>query len=160
MARITADFSVTSAQWNVLLKTARPLLKRAMQATVDALELPRRNFSVSLVFSSNDDVQVLNRDWRGKDKPTNVLSFPLLDDFANFPPMDPIELGDIIMAYDVMADEAAVQKKSLRDHTVHLLVHGLLHLFGHDHMNARDAREMETLEIDILSSLGINNPYL
>jgi probable rRNA maturation factor len=92
----------------------------------------------------------LNKSYRGKDKATNVLSF-INDD-------EP--LGDIILAYETIEREAIEQEKSFRDHTIHLIIHGILHLMGHDHEVPEEAAKMEAKEIKILKKLGIENPYL
>lgn len=104
---------------------------------------------VSIVLADNDFVQTLNRDYRGKDRPTNVLSFP----------QDAPLLGDIILALETLEREANEQSKAFNDHFTHLLVHGLLHLLGHDHIEEAEAEVMEALEIEILDALGIKNPY-
>lgn len=121
--------------------------------------------SVSIKLSDNDEVHALNREWRDKDKPTNVLSFPMLDedeiesiqagDFA----APEIMLGDIILAYGVCAAEAKDKGLELPDHATHLVIHGMLHLLGHDHMEDGEAETMEALEVKALASLGLHNPY-
>jgi rRNA maturation RNase YbeY len=104
------------------------------------------------LFTSDDAVKALNTQWRGKDTPTNVLSFPAPETAGT--------LGDIALAYETCAREADEQGKSLKDHATHLLVHGLLHLLGYDHEADDDAAEMEGLEKDILARLGIADPYV
>jgi len=111
-------------------------------------------------FCDRDDIQSLNRDYRDRDKPTNVLSFP-----SQTPPGLPAEmmaelsLGDLIVCTSVLSEEAQQQGKSLSDHCAHLLVHGVLHLLGYDHIEEADAEDMESRERTILSQLGIADPY-
>ncbi len=108
-------------------------------------------------FTTNEEVQMLNRDFRGKDQPTNVLSFPF--DVPDFLIDEEPILGDIIIAMPVIEAEAVEQKKSIQDHLAHMTIHGTLHLLGFDHIEDEEAEEMEALEIKILDSLGIDNPY-
>lgn len=109
--------------------------------------------AVSVLLTGNDEVQALNKDWRGKDKPTDVLSFPA-------DRMDRPFLGDIAIALGVMQSDAAARDLSLPQHLSHLLIHGLLHLLGHDHKDDTEAAEMEALEIAALASLGWPDPYM
>lgn len=118
---------------------------------------------VSLIFTSDDEVHTLNREWRGRDKPTNVLSFPMLERAqlavlaADGPP---VMLGDIALAMETCAREAADKGISLEHHAAHLIVHGLLHLAGHDHVdNDTQAEAMEALETAILAKMAIPDPY-
>jgi probable rRNA maturation factor len=108
-------------------------------------------------------VQALNREWREKDKPTNVLSFPMLarDELLALPEAGPPELlGDISLACETCAREAAEKGRPLAQHAAHLLVHGLLHLAGHDHETSpEDAAAMESLEVKALALMGIADPY-
>ncbi|WP_340116463.1 rRNA maturation RNase YbeY [Pelagibius sp. 7325] len=113
---------------------------------------------VSLVFTDDAEQRVLNRDYRHKDSTTNVLSFPNMDDDL-VPAGEPRLLGDVVLARETVAREAAEQGKSLADHTTHLLVHGVLHLLGHDHQDTEEAAVMEALERHILAGLGIADPY-
>ncbi len=101
----------------------------------------------------------MNRDYRGKDKATNVLSFATLDGETFIHPGMAFHLGDIILALETLKREAEEQDKRLEDHFSHLLVHGTLHLLGYDHMKINEAKEMENLEIHILNGLGVENPY-
>lgn len=121
-----------------------------------------KNIIVNLSLNSDAEVHRLNKEFRGFDKPTNVLSFANIDDedFDNYIKISPeIELGDIIIAYETLSREAAEKKISLHDHFAHLLAHGLLHLLGFDHQQDEEAEYMENFEINILQQLNINNPY-
>jgi probable rRNA maturation factor len=117
----------------------------------------------SLLFTSDAEVHTLNREWRERDKPTNVLSFPMLEreELASLDPDGPpAMLGDIALAYETCAREAADKGVPLEHHATHLIVHGLLHLAGHDHVNSdEEAEQMEALETAILAKLGIADPY-
>lgn len=118
---------------------------------------------VSLLFTSDAEVHTLNREWRQRDKPTNVLSFPMLEraQLESLAPEGPPEmLGDIALAYETCAREAQEKGIALEAHAAHLIVHGLLHLAGHDHVESDEQAEaMEALETRILAKLGIADPY-
>ncbi|WP_374526319.1 rRNA maturation RNase YbeY [Sphingopyxis sp.] len=118
---------------------------------------------IAVRLTDDEEVRALNRDFRGKDKPTNVLSFPqvqadLLDTLSNSDDGE-ILLGDIVLARETCAREAAEKGISVPDHATHLIVHGTLHLVGYDHMDDVSAAAMEALEVKALASLGIANPY-
>lgn len=106
--------------------------------------------TVTMRFVDDDESQHLNDTYRGKNKPTNVLSFPYED--------EPL-MGDIVFCPSVIVREAQAQDKTITAHMAHLVVHGMLHLMGYDHLNDRDAKEMESLETEILADLGFANPY-
>lgn len=118
---------------------------------------------VSILFTSDEEVHTLNREWRGRDKPTNVLSFPMLERDELFelgPDGPPVMLGDIALAHETCAREAADKGVPLDHHAAHLIVHGLLHLAGHDHVDSdTQAEAMEALETAILAKLAIPDPY-
>ncbi len=118
---------------------------------------PKETTELSLVFTDDASIREINAEWREKDKPTNVLSFPAypLEPGGMPGPM----LGDIVVARETLEREALDLDKSFEDHLTHLLVHGFLHLFGYDHMEAEDAEEMEGLETRILAKLGLSDPY-
>ena len=105
------------------------------------------------------EIQALNRDYRDADKPTNVLSFPA-GPIEGLPPEESVPLGDIVICADVVMAEAQEQGKAPEDHWAHMLVHGTLHLLGFDHMTEAEASEMEQLEIRILATGGVGNPYV
>lgn len=121
-----------------------------------------KKICVNLSLSDDTEVRKLNREFRGLDKPTNVLSFANIDDedFDNYIKISSeIELGDIIIAYETLSREAAEKQISLHDRFSHLLAHGLLHLLGFDHQEDEEAEYMEDFEINILRQLNISNPY-
>jgi probable rRNA maturation factor len=144
---------------------------------------------VSIKLTDNAEVQALNREWRDKDKPTNVLSFPMLEDDALEQLRHPelvsgsyflsdaekiktlkqvqgddqemeMLLGDIILAYETCAAEAKEKNIPVAHHATHLVIHGMLHLLGHDHIEDDEAELMEALEVKALASIGLNNPYI
>jgi probable rRNA maturation factor len=137
-------------EWKAKL---RPYCKTVREACLAVLAAqPKkgaRKGEISVVLADDAFVRELNRTYRGKDKPTNVLSFPSDE-----------HLGDIVLAFETVASEAAQQGKSFKAHAQHLLVHGTLHLLGYDHEQEAQAEEMEGLEVKILKKLGVANPYL
>ncbi len=152
--RLTLDVLAEDGDWS-----AFEPVETLLAATADAvaLRLDLTDAEAAVALSSDAKVQELNRTYRGKDKPTNVLSFPA--DLTHLPPGAPRYLGDIALAAETIVREAAEQDKTARDHLQHLVVHGLLHLLGHDHESEGEALEMEALEVEILGQLGINDPY-
>lgn len=138
------------AQW-------RPLVERVAAAIAARPELiVPDEAELSLLLTDDAHIRVLNRQWRDQDKPTNVLSFPSADEDDDEP--GPL-IGDVIVAHETTAREAAEEGKSFEDHFTHLLVHGLLHLFGYDHVEDDEAEEMEAFETEILAGLGVADPY-
>ncbi len=140
------------------------LAEQALEAAAAvAPELGNLRLSASLLFTSDAEVQTLNREWRAKDLPTNVLSFPMLEraDLLRLTANGPPEmLGDIALAFETCAREAQDKGASIEHHTAHLIIHGVLHLAGHDHeISFADAAKMEALEIKALASMGIADPY-
>jgi len=139
---------------------ARSVLRRVARRAVDATlaSLPTdlaADAELSLVFTDDAAVRALNARYRGKDAASNVLSFPVPASRGEIGPM----LGDIVLAAETVRREAITQGLTLGDHLTHLLIHGFLHLVGHDHENDADATLMEGLETAILARLGIADPY-
>lgn len=140
------------------------LAQRAAHAVSSvAPELANPRLLTSILFTCDAEIHTLNREWRERDKPTNVLSFPMLEreDLLALP-LDgsPEMLGDIALAHETCAREAADKGVPLDHHAAHLIVHGLLHLAGHDHeISPADADAMEALEVLTLAQLGIADPY-
>lgn len=115
--------------------------------------------TVALVLADDAFVRDLNRRFRGKDKPTNVLSFPDDDTLPTGISSQSSHLGDVVLAVETLAREAKSDEKSINDHFTHLAVHGILHLLGYDHETDEDAAAMESLETEILADLGVADPY-
>ena len=150
------DVVIESPEWSILAEPEKLVRRAALAAlTVSAL---RAHVGISVLLSDDATISDLNRSWRGKASPTNVLSFPA----APFPEPVPTmarPLGDIAVAWGVVAAEARVQGKTLENHMSHLIVHAVLHLGGYEHHTDEEAAEMQALEIAALASLGIADPY-
>ncbi|MGE3141728.1 MAG: rRNA maturation RNase YbeY [Hyphomonadaceae bacterium] len=142
--RLTLEITASHPLWRGRRAFARRVLAAAAAAEGAA-------GAVSLLLGDDAALRQLNRDWRGKDRPTNVLSFPA--------PPGAGMLGDIALAAETVAAEAAAQGKSFEDHMAHLLTHGFLHLLGYDHLADREAERMEMRERAILAGLGLADPY-
>ena len=153
-----------NAEWKRALKTPAVICRRAAAAAFEAVAARRkprtRTVELALVLTSDATLKRLNALYRGKNKPTDVLSFPAW--LGSEPDGDPdaAMLGDVIIARATSARDARAENKPLQEHLAHLVVHGVLHLLGYDHEGDADARAMERLETLILKDLGIANPYL
>lgn len=137
----------------------RAYLKKVIETTLRHIEVDQ-NCEIGIACVDHDESHQLNFEYRKKDKPTNVLSFPSDIPEEVLPLLDALPLGDLIICIPVVLQEAIEQKKTPIEHFTHMLVHGTLHLMGYDHETSdQDAEEMETLEIEILNKLGFENPY-
>ena len=165
-SRIAIDLALDDPAWLDDLPDAEALACRAASAALEAA-CPGPALAMALVLSDDARLRELNRDWRGIDKPTNVLSFPAQELVPGEKPApEPgmpagmaIELGDVIVARATMKREAVEAGRPLAHHLSHLVVHGALHLLGYDHEADDEAEEMETMERIVLSGLGIPDPY-
>lgn len=151
-AKIDAEIIEDAGDWS-FLEDVRELVEAAAAEIATEPELKISLASVAIALSSDAEVEVLNGQYRGKPKPTNVLSFP------SGPGAGKGFIGDIILAAETLQREAADEDIPVEHHFQHLVVHGILHLLGYDHETDADAEVMETLEIKILARLGIANPY-
>ena len=154
---LTIDIAEPSALWRERLPDAARLCDRAARATLRAVGDTPAAAELSIVLGDDALVQTLNRQWRGQDKSTNVLSFPIAP--MTLPRGAARLLGDVVLAFETLAAEAAAQGKPLAHHLSHLIVHGVLHLMGYDHEAADEAVRMETLEVAVLGELGVPDPY-
>ena len=159
--KVQIDIIVRSARWRKH-STAKTLVKKAVLAAAKAVSTSP--IELAIVLSNDSAIRALNRDWRGKNAPTNVLSFPVhgrpagqrrAGKRSNRSPY----IGDIVIAFETVAREAKAQDKPFGHHLAHLAIHGFLHLHGYDHENDREAQEMERLERKILAGLAIPDPY-
>jgi probable rRNA maturation factor len=158
---VTIDIAEHSGDWRSL-GDAAPICRGAALAALDAVAATLGDLELSIVLGDDALLRQLNQRWRGKDSPTNVLSFPA-QDFAAALPTPPagatLLLGDVVLAYGAIAREATEQGKTLADHLAHLVVHGVLHLVGFDHEATAEAERMERLERAVLAGIGIADPY-
>ncbi len=142
---------------------AQPIIAATLLASATQLKDFPKDIHVSLCLTNDAHIQTLNNEHRGKDSPTNVLSFPLVDwdDKGNVQMAANTGacLGDIVIALETITNEARAQNKTIKDHLSHMLVHSTLHLLGHDHEINSQAKQMESLEIQILHTMNIKNPY-
>jgi probable rRNA maturation factor len=152
---LSVETAVHSGVWWAACPEAEALAEGAARAALVAADV-RPPVIVDVVLTDDAEQRRLNRDYRGKDAPTNVLSFPLGD---AAPGGGPVMLGDVILAFETVAREAGEQDKPLADHLRHLVVHGVLHLLGFDHETDAEAAVMEARESEILAELGVPDPY-
>ncbi|MET3519566.1 MULTISPECIES: rRNA maturation RNase YbeY [unclassified Mesorhizobium] len=152
---VDIDISIEAGDWPDEAGLTR-LVDRAVAAAFAETGVDGAS-ELSIVFSDDAHIRTLNAGWRGKDKPTNVLSFPAFP-FPKGGPLPPM-LGDIVLAAETVAREAALEDKPLANHITHLVIHGLLHLLGHDHETDAEAEEMEAIERAALARLAIPDPY-
>ena len=161
------DVVLEEPRWSALDLEA--LAGRAVRATLVRLELPSEAVEISLLACDDARMAVLNAEFRDKATPTNVLSWPSEDLAPEMPgglpsrpqpgPDGSLALGDIAISWETCAGEAEAAGRQIADHVTHLIVHGLLHLLGYDHTTDADAARMEALEVEILGTFGLDDPY-
>lgn len=165
---MTVDVSIPYQAWSRQGDfSAIGAANTAIRETLAWVELPdallSRKLEVSVVMANDDLLRTLNREYRRKDKPTNVLSFPQYEHFgeeSSLPPeSEPVCLGDILLSFETIRREASEKKIPLADHTIHLMIHGTLHLLGYDHESDEETESMQDTEISIMKKIGLKNPY-
>jgi probable rRNA maturation factor len=155
-AAVSVDVLVQSPRWKAEPRAAA-IVRKAIRTAAIAASTPRAELAI--VLTNDSAIHALNRGWRGQDKPTNVLSFPAAQAPRGRKRAPGGALGDVVIAYETTAREAKLERKPFKHHLTHLAIHGFLHLAGYDHETDRDAKRMETLEVEILASLGVPDPY-
>tara|TARA_B100000405_G_scaffold172026_1_gene120266 strand:- start:533 stop:1057 length:525 start_codon:yes stop_codon:yes gene_type:complete len=160
---LALEVAVVANGWCKAVTAPEEVATRAARAAYFAGSLDLgRSCEAAVVLTDDDRVRLLNRDYRNKDRATNVLSFPAFDadDMARLPVDAPLFLGDVFIALETVTAEAVSEAKTTTDHLSHLVVHGMLHLLGHDHETDDEANIMERLESDVLAQLGVPDPYV
>ena len=152
---IELDIMIEADGWS-RLADVEALARKAAEAALAVSDEAGSAFEASVMLTGDARIRELNRTWRGKDKPTNVLSFPAPEQPGA---EGPRHLGDIALACETLVRESEEESKALADHFAHLIVHGILHLLGYDHENEAEADAMEALEVKALATLGIADPY-
>jgi probable rRNA maturation factor len=156
----TIDVALLSRAWTEACPQARSLARQAARHAVAAglaQQAAPTRVELAIALADDDAQRRLNREFRGRDGPTNVLAFPAAG--PEQPRERPVMLGDVVLAFETVAREAAAAEKPLADHLRHLVVHGVLHLCGFDHATAPEAARMELLETSILATIGVPDPY-
>lgn len=163
---LNIDFIIQSPQWNDFISQNKSLIADIISVCFQKASISlQRNAhnNISLTFLDDDKIREINNQWRGKNKATNVLSFPVFDEeelqnkeYENAPVN---EFGDIIIAWSYCKAEAENANIPFSEHIFHMVIHGILHILGYDHIEIEDAKRMEALEIEILKYFGYENPY-
>ncbi len=155
------DVLISHGDWASAINDVDSLCQQASLAAYRACsEMELEQVEISILLSDDKNLQALNKKYRGVDKPTNVLSFPNHDwKKLSHATVIPQLLGDVVIAFETTMSEAIRDGKKLEDHLSHLVVHGVMHLLGHDHEHSVQAETMETLETTTLAELGISDPY-
>jgi probable rRNA maturation factor len=156
---IRIALEIEDPRWSEHLPDAPALIETAISRALAGVDAGGRPIEVGVRLVDDGTIRALNRDWRGKDKPTNALSFPLGDPGPVIDADFPWLIGDIVMSYDTMLAESERDGKPMAHHVTHLAVHAALHLIGHDHEDEAEAEAMESLEVALLAGLGIPDPY-
>lgn len=166
---LTYDLDIAESRWETIFSDFSFILNPVVAAISETLQpdFGKAHLHLEILLTNDATIQELNKEWRGKDKPTNVLSFPLHPALIKMVPEErklllqqrPLWLGDVVVALETLEHEAQTEGKAIKDHFCHLVIHSILHLLGYDHENDQEAQEMEQLEVIGLQKLGISSPY-
>jgi len=171
MINLKIKIDATSEKWKGAFTSYKKKINEAAACAFLTAKKPAafndRTFEVNIVLTTDANIKKLNKTYRGKDMATNVLSFPQINldkplkksELAMFPAEVAIPLGDIVLANQIIKKEAKAEAKEFEDHVAHLVIHGVLHLLGYDHMNDKDAKAMEKMEQKVMETLGYPDPY-
>ena len=164
--RTTLNLNIGDKNWDDRLPDAAAVSENVFQTVINRLKPEflqgKKEVGLNVELGGDEEIQALNRQFRNLDKPTNVLSFANIDDddfFDALPEMTEVELGDIIIAFETMAAQSAELEIGFKEHYIHILVHGILHLLGYDHTEEEERKEMEALETRLLAEFNIADPY-
>lgn len=155
----SVEVSVHCADWLAVCPDAATIAATAARVALPSGPNAGARLILGVILTDDREQQRLNRTYRGRDAPTNVLAFALSDPVSEAPAGAPVLLGDVVLAFETVQREAAGQNKKLADHLAHLTVHGVLHLLGFDHQSEAEAAGMEAREVEILKILGVPDPY-
>jgi probable rRNA maturation factor len=163
---VTVDVLIESPSWEKAEPAAEAVVREAVSRAAAATDVGAAAAEVAVLLCDDATIAALNAQWRGREEPTNVLSFPA-PPASDLPASDPaasdssvpVHLGDIAIACETVVREAREQGRTVSQHLAHLAVHGFLHLLGYDHQTDQEAQHMETLEREVLATLGISDPY-
>lgn len=158
---VEVDYSIEDNRWKPYIKSLKKYINNIFNNVVSVLNcnsfFKDKTIEISITFTNDNNIKKINKEYRNCDKATNVLSFPLYEKELFNLKDDYILIGDIILSYDTIKNESI--NITFEDHLTHLIIHSILHLFGFDHMEDREAEEMERIEINILKKMNITNPY-
>ena len=163
---LNISVNIAEPMWKTYISEVEEIIEKAACSAFEHgkyfshLLNDEQNIILSVECTNDNHIQHLNKEYRGKDKPTNVLSFPQLSE--DMPQIEsiPVILGDVVLSFETMKREAEEQEKTFSFHLSHLVVHGVLHLLGFDHIEDDDAEKMENLEKDVMKKLGYESPYI
>lgn len=158
---VEIDYSIEDNRWKPYTKNLKKYINNIFNNVVDVLYynsfFKDKTIEISIIFTNDNNIRKINKEYRNCNKATNVLSFPLYEKELFNLKDNYILIGDIILSYDTIKNESI--DITFKDHLTHLIIHSILHLFGFDHTEDKEAEEMERIEIDILKKMNINNPY-